>query len=162
ASGWHQVAAEIPVLAADKKEELDEAFADWWDRHVKHITELPAAGPGRVMEVRRDLPVSFVDALESLGLPDRYPLARVIAAWWGDVQYDMKALAHHGFHGVVQGWYTTIEAAFEVDEDDPRDKSRVAAEKRRARQHGAVPLLIPDYLTALEEVEGRKANLDAQ
>jgi type I restriction enzyme M protein len=162
AQGWQQVADEIPAFAEAKKAELDEAFGDWWDRHVKHIVELPVLGPGRVMDTRRDLLESFVSALEPLGTLDQYQLAGVIASWWGDVQYDIRTLAYNKFSGVVQGWLTTIEAIFEADgEDDVRDKQRQAAEKRRAREHSAVPLLIPDYLTALEEAEARRADLDA-
>jgi type I restriction enzyme M protein len=72
-------------------------------------------------------------------------------------------LAYHKFSGVVQGWLTTIEAAFDTEgEESVRDKQRLAAEKRRAREHSAVPLLIPDYLNALEQAEARRADLDAQ
>ena len=63
----------------------------------------------------------------------------------------------------MQGWLTTIEAAFADDgEDDAKDKQRQAAEKRKAREHRVVPVLIPDYLTALEEAEARRTELDAQ
>jgi type I restriction enzyme M protein len=63
----------------------------------------------------------------------------------------------------VRGWLTTIEAAFDTEgEENVRDKQRLAAEKRRAREHSAVPLLIPDYLNALEKAEVRRADLDAQ
>lgn len=106
---------------------------------------------------------SFVATLEPLEVLDRYQLAGVVASWWGDVQYDIRMLAYNKFSGVVQGWLTTIEAAFEADgEDETRDKQRIAAEKRRAREHSVVPLLIPDYLTALEQAEARRADLDAQ
>ena len=160
ASGLAEAADKIPALAAPKEEELSEAFEDWWDRHVKHITELPDTG--RIMETRPDLLDSFVAALEPLGVLDRYQLAGVIASWWGDVQYDVRTLAFHRFSGVVQGWLTTIEAAFADDEDEVRDKQKRAAEKRKAREHRVVPVLIPDYLTALEEAEARRADLDAQ
>jgi type I restriction enzyme M protein len=36
------------------------------------------------------------------------------------------------------------------------------AEKRRAREHGAVPLLVPDYLNALEKAGAHRADLEAQ
>lgn len=123
------------------------------------------------MDTRRDLLESFVGALNPLGILDRFQLAGVVASWWGgDTQYEAKTLAHHGFGGVVQGWLTTIEAAFEADEEDDakdaraeaRNAARIAAEKRRAREHPCVPLLIPDYLAALEQAEARKADLDAQ
>jgi type I restriction enzyme M protein len=162
-AGWRSVAEQIPGMAAGKKQELDEAFAGWWDRHVKHISELPELGPGEVMNTRRDLLTSFIAALEPLGVLDRYQLAGVVASWWGEVQYDIRTLSYRAFSGVIQGWLTTIEAAFEEDgEDEVRDKQRLAAEKRRAREHSAVPLLIPDYLSALEEAEAKRAHLDAQ
>ena len=115
------------------------------------------------MDTRRDLLDSFVAALVPLGVLDRYQLAGVIASWWGDVQYDIRTLAYHAFSGVVRGWLTTIEAAFDTEgEENIRDKQRLAAEKRRAREHSAVPLLIPEYLTALEKAEAHRADLDAQ
>jgi type I restriction enzyme M protein len=160
-AGWRSAADQIPALAAPKEAEMSEAFEDWWDRHVKHITELPDTG--RIMETRADLLGSFVAALAPLGVLDRYQLAGVIASWWGDIQYDVKTLAFHGFNGVVQGWLTTIDAAFSEDEEgDPRDKQKREAEKRKSREHRVVPALLPEYLTALEEAEARRADLDAQ
>ena len=151
----------IPSLASPKEAELHEAFDGWWTRHVKHITELPDTK--RIMEIRADLLDSFVDALEPLGVLDRYQLAGIIASWWGDIQYDVKTLASHGFDGLVQGWLATIEEAFsEEEDDDTRDKQKREAEKRTAREHRLVPSLIPDYLDALEEAEARRAQLDAQ
>jgi len=94
---------------------------------------------------------------------DMYQLSGVVASWWGEIQYDITTLADRKFSGVVRAWLTTIEAAFESDgEDETRDKQRIAAEKRKAREHSAVPLLIPDYLTALEVVEAHRGDLDAQ
>ena len=158
--GWQQAADCIPALAAPKENELHEAFDDWWNRHVKHIVELPDTK--RVMETRADLLDSFVTALKPLGVLDRFQLAGVIASWWGDAQYDIKTLAFHQFSGVVQGWLTTIEAAFADDEDEVRDKQKRAAEKRKAREHRVVPVLIPDYLNALDMAEARRAELEAQ
>ena len=105
--GWQGVVDEIPGLTADKRKQLSDALDDWWDRHVKHIVELPTTGPGRVMDTRRELLGSFADALVPLGVLDRYQLAGVIASWWGDVQYDIRTLAYRKFSGVVQGWLTT-------------------------------------------------------
>lgn len=160
-TGWQSVLDQMSSLAAPKEAELQEAFNDWWNRHVKHIAELPDTK--RIMETRADLLGSFVAALEFLGMLDQYQLAGVIASWWGDIQYDIKTLAFHGFNGVVQGWLTTIEAAFaEDEEDDARDKQKREVEKRKAREHRVVPAMLPDYLTALEEAEARRAGLDAQ
>ncbi|MGA2830498.1 MAG: class I SAM-dependent DNA methyltransferase [Streptosporangiaceae bacterium] len=126
--GWQQTADRIAVLATPKEAELREAFDDWWNRHVKHIIELPDTK--QVMDTRADLLDSFVATLEPLGVLDRFQLSGVIASWWGGVQYDVRALAAHGFSGVIQGWLTTIEAAFgEDDDEDVRDKQKRAAER---------------------------------
>nr|BFE82576.1 hypothetical protein GCM10020093_051770 [Planobispora longispora] len=116
------------------------------------------------MEVRADLLDSFVTDLKPLGLLDRFDLAGVVAAWWGEAQYDIKTLGLNGFEGVVEGWLTTIESAFELDEEELEywDKQKVAAEKRKARDHRVVPALIPDYLAELEEAEAAYAELNAQ
>jgi type I restriction enzyme M protein len=161
-SGWQRVADQIPALASPMEAKLSEAFDEWWERHVKRITELPATGPERIMETRRDLLDSFVAQLEPIGVLDRYQLAGVIASWWGEVQYDIRTLAYRQFSGVVKGWLATIEAAFETDEEDSKNAQRVAAEKRKAREHAVVPLLLPDYLSALDAAEARRADLDAQ
>jgi type I restriction enzyme M protein len=162
-SGWESVADEIPAMTIERRDELSEAFEEWWDRHVKYIVELSGMGRGKVMDARADLLESFVSALKDLGVLDRYQLAGVIASWWGGVQWDFNTLAYRKFSGVVQSWLTTIEAAFDPeDEATIKDKQRLAREKRRAREHPIVPHLLPDYLSALEEAEARRADLDAQ
>jgi len=39
----------------------------------------------------------------------------VVARWWDEVQYDLKALIARGFAGVLEGWVTTIVTALEED-----------------------------------------------
>lgn len=159
--GWERIVERIPELARPAEERVWEAFDEWWSRHAKWLVELPTTK--KVMETRAELLDSFVAELEPLGMLDRFQLAGVIASWWGGVQYDVRTLAFHKFSGVVQGWVATIQAAFaEEGEEEVRDKQRLAAEKRRAREHRVVPLLIPDYLNELEEAEARRAELDAQ
>jgi type I restriction enzyme M protein len=158
--GWQGTIERIPALSAPKEAGLQETFADWWARHVKHITELPDTK--HIMETRADLLDSFVAALEPMGVLDRYQLTGAIASWWGEIQYDVKTLAFHNFNGVVQGWLTTIESAFTQDEDgDTHDKQNRETEKRKAREHRVVPALLPDYLVALEQTESRRADLEA-
>ena len=159
--GWERTAERLPELTRPAEERLGDAFDDWWRRHAKRLVELPDSK--RVMDTRAELLDSFVAELEPLGFLDRHLLAGVIASWWGGVQYDIKTLAAHGFKGVVQGWITTIQTAFAEDrEDDVKDKQRIAAEKRKAREHRVVPVLIPDYLNELEEAEAHRAELHAQ
>jgi type I restriction enzyme M protein len=160
AEGWQRTADRIPELSRPAEERLRDAFDDWWHRHAKRLLELPDTG--RVMDTRAELLGSFVGELEPLGILDRFQLAGAVASWWGDVQYDIKTLAFHKFSGVVQGWITTIQSAFAEDGEDVRDKQRLAAERRKAREHRVVPVLLPDYLNELEEAEVHRAELDAK
>ncbi|MEU8108396.1 class I SAM-dependent DNA methyltransferase [Nonomuraea muscovyensis] len=160
--GWQATAARLPTLAEPAVTRLREAFDEWWSRHSKRLIELPSTH--KVMEVRADLLDSFVTELLPLDMLDRFELAGVVAAWWGEAQYDIKTLGLNGFEGVVEGWLTTVESAFALDEEDVEywDKQKIAAEKRKARDHRVVPALIPDYLVELEEAETAYAELNAQ
>ncbi|MFJ5551502.1 N-6 DNA methylase [Streptomyces sp. NPDC093225] len=160
--GREMTAERLPELAEPAEARLQEAFARWWARHSKQFVALPESR--RVMEIRAELLDSFVTDLLSLGTLDRFELAGVVAAWWGETQYDIKTLAQRGFEGVVEGWITTIESAFALDEEEASywDKQKIATEKRKAREHRVVPALIPDYLAELEEAEARYAELNAQ
>ncbi|GLZ08861.1 restriction endonuclease subunit S [Actinomadura sp. NBRC 104412] len=159
--GWQQAADRIPALAAPAEQRLRDAFDGWWDRHSKRLRELP--GNRRVMDVRAELLESFVTELEPIGVLDRYQLAGAVASWWGGVQADIRTLAWNKFSGVVQGWLTSIQTAFD-DEGTAAvlNAQRRAAEKRRAREHPVVPLVLADYLTELEEAENLRAELDAK
>lgn len=160
--GWERTAERIPELAKPAEKRLYDAFDDWWSRHSKRLIELPESHA--VMDARRELLDSFVAELEPLGLLDRYELAGVIAAWWGENKHDIKTFSVHGFEGVVEGWLTTVRTAFELDEEEVEywDKQKIAAEKRKARSHRIVPALIPDYLASLDEAASRYADLDAR
>ncbi|WP_214104594.1 type I restriction-modification system subunit M [Acrocarpospora catenulata] len=160
--GWQSTANRLPSLANPAEVRLRETFSDWWSRHSKRLIELPESK--KVMEIRAELLDSFVAELQPLKLLDRFELAGVVAAWWGETQYDIKALGLNGFEGVVEGWLTTIESAFALDEEEAEywDKQKIAAEKRKAREHRIVPALIPDYLAELEAAESQYADLNAQ
>ncbi|RBQ20595.1 SAM-dependent DNA methyltransferase [Spongiactinospora rosea] len=160
--GWQATAARLPALAEPAVARLREAFDEWWSRHSKRLVELPSTR--KVMEVRAELLDSFVIELLPLDMLDRFELAGVVAAWWGEAQYDIKTLGLNGFEGVVDGWLTTIESAFALDEEDVEywDKQKIAAEKRKARDHRVVPALIPDYLAELDEAEAAYAELSVQ
>ncbi|WP_061298748.1 N-6 DNA methylase [Herbidospora cretacea] len=160
--GWQATAERLPALAKPAEVRLQEAFTDWWVRHSKRLAELPVSK--KVMEIRAELLESFAEELKPLGLLDRFELAGVVAAWWGETQYDIKTLSLNGFKGVVEGWLTTIESAFALDEEEVEywDKQKIAAEKRKARDHRIVPALIAEYLKELEGAEARYAELNAQ
>jgi type I restriction enzyme M protein len=160
--GWQRTAERLASLAEPAETRLHEAFSDWWGRYSKRLGELPESRT--VMEIRAELLESFVAELEPLGLLDRFELAGTVAAWWGETQYDIKTLSLRDFTGVVEGWLTTIESAFALDEEEAEywDKQKIAAEKRKARDHRVVPALIPEYLAELEEAEARYAELNAE
>lgn len=160
--GWQRTAERVPARAEAAEVRLRVAFSGWWERHSKRLVELPDSRV--VMEIRAELLDSFVTELQPLRLLDRFELAGVVAAWWGETQYDIKSLAQRGFEGVVEGWITTIESAFALDEEEVAywDKQKIAAEKRKARDHRIVPALIPDYLAELEEAEAGYAELNAR
>lgn len=160
--GWQATAERLPALAKPAELRLNNAFADWWARHSKRLVELPDSK--KVMDIRAELLDSFVAELQPLGILGRFQLAGVVAAWWDETQYDIKTLSLNDFEGVVEGWLTTIESAFELDEDEVEywDKQKIAAEKRKARGHRIVPTLLPDYLAELEEADARYTALSAR
>ncbi|MEU6582227.1 class I SAM-dependent DNA methyltransferase [Nocardia sp. NPDC046763] len=160
--GWSATVERLPSLAAPAEARLHGTFSDWWMRHSKRLIELPDTH--KVMEVRAELLDSFVNELQPLGVLDRFDLAGVVAAWWGEAQFDIKSLGLNNFRGAVEGWLTTIESAFELNEEEVEywDKQKIAAEKRKARDHRVVPALIPDYVMELEEAESAYAELNAK
>lgn len=160
--GWQATAERLSALAKPAEDRLHTAFTDWWARHSKRLVELPETR--KVIETRAELLNSFVAELLPFKLLDRFELAGVVAAWWGETQYDIKTLALNGFEGVVEGWLTTIESAFALDEEGSEhwDKQKIAAEKRKARDHRVVPALIPEYLAELEEAEAWCAEVNAR
>jgi type I restriction enzyme M protein len=128
--------------------ELTHAFDEWWEAHAKFIVELPEITT--LMATRATLMDSFVTALTPVGLLDRFRVAGVIASWWGDVQFDLRALAVGGFGAVFDGWVTTITTGLDdkTSKDNPLD-------------HRLVRVLLPEYLDEIEEAEARRAELDA-
>ncbi|MFF0458498.1 N-6 DNA methylase [Nocardia africana] len=153
--------ARLSELTKPRAAQLTEVFNTWWDAHKKLLIELPDTR--RLMTTRAELLDSFITTLLPVGVLDRFELAGAVAAWWGEVQYDMKTLAAHDFAGVVEGWVTSIEAAFQIDDDgDAKARARQAAERRRAREHRLVPVLLADYLAELDEAEAIHTELDTR
>ncbi|MDQ3522823.1 MAG: hypothetical protein M3434_10870, partial [Gemmatimonadota bacterium] len=90
---------------------------------------------------------TFTRDLLPVGVLNRFQLSGVIAAWWFEVQYDLKSLIGQGFQGVIERWVANIESAFEEPEDaDAKTLTRLRADQRKARGHRLVPALIPEYV----------------
>jgi len=146
--------ADFPTLvAADpgvtaREGELTHTFDEWWETNAKFIVELPETKT--LMAARATLLDSFVSALTPVGLLDRFQVAGVIASWWGDIQFDLRALAAGGFGAVIDGWVTTITTALD-------DKTV----RGNPLDHRLVRVLLPEYLDEIEEAEARRAGLDA-
>jgi type I restriction enzyme M protein len=128
--------------------ELNDAFELWWEVHAKSIVELPETKT--LMTTRASLLDSFIDTLTPVGLLDRFQVAGVIARWWDDIQFDLRALIAGGFSAVIDGWVTTITTGLEDEnaKDDPLD-------------HHFVRLVLPKYLAELGAAEAHCAQLDA-
>ena len=133
---------------AFREGELSEAFDEWWEANAKFIIELPETKA--LMAARATLLDSFVGALTRVGLLDRFQVAGVIASWWGNIQFDFRALASGGFSAVIDGWVTTITTALD-------DKSA----KGNPLDHRLVRVLLSEYLVEIEHAEARQAELDA-
>jgi type I restriction enzyme M protein len=126
--------------------------AAWWDEHAKLIVELPDTR--QFPKVRADLLGSFTDVVVPFGILDEFAAGGLVASWWGDTFYDLKALAAGGFSQVIEGWATSIEAMLAPEPGpDGKLKARSAAERRQALDHKLVPHLLPDYVAELEEAE---------
>ena len=153
-------AERLPNLAAARENDLRAAYRVWWDEHAKLIVELPDTR--QLPKARADLLGSFGAALIPLGVLDEFATGGIVASWWGDNLYDLKALAAGGFGRVIEGWATTIEAMLTPEPgSDGRLKTKPAAERRKALDHKLVPHLLPDYLADLEEAEAAYAGADA-
>ncbi|MCZ4120800.1 type I restriction-modification system subunit M [Streptomyces sp. H39-S7] len=176
-AGYEATAAEIPALTAPRERNLEETYDQWWTTHVKHLValgEVSESAPGKGLEVvsdksgelmmtRGELLTTFTRDLLPVGVLNRFQLSGVIAAWWFEVQYDLKSLAGQGFQGVIERWVANIESAFEEPEDaDAKTLARLRAGQRKARGHRLVPALIPEYVEQLEAAEALVAKLDSK
>src|SRR5262245_33867302 len=93
---------------------LGDALAVWWGEHSIRLADLPTRRD--LNAVRTELLDSFVAALSSLNVVDRFKLSGVIAAWWTDTLPDFKTLMENGFAGVIDGWVDAIADAVDDDE----------------------------------------------
>jgi len=139
------VTEDTGVVAREKA--LADAFETWWTEHSMGLVKLPQNK--QMMALRADYLQSFNAALVPVGLLDRFQVAGIIATWWGEVKFDLKALMARDFTGVVEGWVTTIRAAME----NPKNKSNPL-------DHKLVKHLLPEFLADIAALESEVAELD--
>ncbi len=139
-----------------KEQELQDTFGAWWTTNLPVLTAIP--GSTQLMTVRAGLLKSFAAALETGasggGLLNRYQVEGIIASWWNEVQFELKALASTGFDGLVDGWVAFIQDALQ-DED-------AAGGKFDPLEHQLVKHLLANYLEEVRALEAKKADLKGQ
>jgi type I restriction enzyme M protein len=143
----------VRMVGADRgvrarEEEVNDAFEVWWKENSKFIVALPETKA--LMSARAALIESFLANLSPVGLLDRFQVAGVIARWWNDIQFDLRALVAGGFCAVIDGWVTTITTALEEGNapGDPLD-------------HQFVQLLLPEYIAEIRSAEAICTEVDA-
>lgn len=141
-----------PLVRADsgaqlRESELNRAFEDWWAANARFIIELPETKA--LMLSRSALLESFISDLTPVGLLDRFQVAGVIARWWDEIQFDLRALAAGGFSAVLDGWVTTVSTGLDEKniKDDPLD-------------HPFVRLIVPEHLADMRAADAQCAHLD--
>jgi type I restriction enzyme M protein len=150
-----QVEADPGVRA--KLAALHTAFDTWWEAKAPRLAQLP--GSNDLLGTRDDLMAAFETALlggapKGTPLLDRYQVTGTVAAWWDDIDYDMRTLANQGFEGLIESWMASVRAAAEAD-GNGRDGGDPLA-------HPLVEHLLPGYLDKLDALAARDAELKAQ
>jgi type I restriction enzyme M protein len=140
---------EHPAVQA-RESQLREIFNTWWSIHQKKLRELPATQT--LAPLRSDFLSSFNSALASLNFLSRYEIAGVIAAWWYESKYDLKALVAQGFTGLIDSWIDSIRS--ELEEPNGNGK------KQDMLHHKLIAHLLPEYLEEIADTEARIAEFE--
>ena len=130
-----------------KEAAIAQAFEAWWTAHSQRITEL--AGAQSFVALRNELLESFSGSLEQIGLLDPFQVRGIVAGFWNQSKYDFLTLMARGSRGVVDAWRTSIVTALE-------DKTS----KDRPLEHKLVTFLMGSFVSELEELEGKKLELE--
>ena len=124
------------------------AIEEWWESEEPGFDGLKTVAD--LVDLRKELISTFETALQPVGLLGRFAVTGIVAAWWGACLPDLKALATHGYQGLISAWVATVLDALEEDKAkvDPLD-------------HKAARALLPEYLGALAAAETEAAELEA-
>lgn len=154
-------AALKPLIEGDagvraERARLHLLFDAWWAAHAALLELLP--GPGAsLLQVRRELLESFVQRLGQSALLNRYQIRGVIAAWWGEIENDLRTLDAQGsFLALVDSWIAGLRAALEEEGGNGRGNGA------EPLAHPLVEHLLPGYLAKLDALAAREAELKAQ
>jgi type I restriction enzyme M protein len=125
-----------------------DAVADWWVEVSTRFDGLPE-GAG-LADLRTELIASFEDALQPVGILNRFQITGVIAEWWFAALPDMKAVAAHGYQGLIEAWESSILDALA----EPKSKTDPL-------EHPLSRELLASYLSTVEELEIELADVAA-
>jgi len=131
--------------------ELQDAFRAWWGAKAPRLAQLP--GSNDLLGTRNDLMAAFEAALMPIGMLDRFQVTGTVAAWWDQIDYDMRTLANQGFEGLVDSWVASVRAAVE-DQGSRNGQDPL--------EHPLVEHLLPGYLDKLDALAAREADLKAR
>lgn len=135
-----------------REAEVKNSFNAWWGAHQANILALAKVNdPAALIALRDELLSSFSETLESLDMLDAFTVRGMIAQFWNQSRFDFLTLMARGTKGVVDAWRTSIVTALE-------DKGN----KENPLDHKLVTFLMGSFVAEIVELEGRKAELDAQ
>jgi len=136
-----------PGVVASEGAVVD-AIGLWWKQQEERFDKLQS--PGDLVDLRKDLIETFREALASTPLLDQFAIRGIVASWWGVSLPDLKALATHGYQGLIEAWVSTVLDA-------------LAEEKAKVNplDHKVARALLPEYLDKLAGLEGEVAELDS-
>lgn len=136
-----------------KEAAIRTAFEQWWQDHSARISALSGQldNAASLVSLRTDLLASFSQSLEAIGLLDPFQVRGIVAGFWYQSKYDFLTLQARGAKGVADAWRTSIVTALE-------DK----ASKESPLEHKLVKFLMGDFVTAITDLEAKKAELDSK
>jgi type I restriction enzyme M protein len=125
-----------------------EAIGLWWEEQEARFDKLQSQSD--LVDLRKELIETFRDALASTPLLDPFAIRGIVASWWGESLPDLKALATHGYQGLIEAWVATVLDA-------------LAEEKAKVNplDHKVARALLPEYLDGLADLEVEVAELDS-
>ena len=134
------VAAECAVI---------DAIGLWWKERGAALRQT-AVDQADLVDLRRDFIETFHGTLATTPLLDPFVIRGIVASWWGVSLPDLKALATHGYRGLIEAWVSTVLDA-------------LAEEKAKVNplDHKVARALLPEYLDKLAGLEGEVAELES-
>ena len=141
----HLIESDAGLQAAEAA--VTTAIEQWWKSEEPSFDDLKTVAD--LVDLRKELITTFETTLRPVGLLDRFTVSGIVAAWWGASLPDLKALATHGYQGLISAWVATVLDALEEDKAkvDPLD-------------HKVARALLPEYLGSLATLESEAAELE--